>query len=130
MSVSREVLTFIIIGVSWNALFYGGFVLLVNGFDAPPKATMTVLYVIGVVLSFYLNRRMTFRSEGALGKEFIKFSLLYLVGYGINYVGLVLLIDQMHVAAWISQGLMAVLLAVFFFVSQKLLVFKTPQFPQ
>ena len=126
MPLRQQAIRFIVVGVSWNAAFYLIFVLLTSALDSEPKATMSALYFAGIAVSFLANRRITFRHKGAIEKSAPKFVALYMIGYLANLAGLWALVDRFHWPSWVAQGLLARLLAVFFFAAQRSWVFSSP----
>lgn len=84
---------------------------------------MTVLFAVGVIVSFSANRQLTFKHKGHIGLPAIKFLATYGIGYVFNLIGLWLLVDQLHWAAWFSQVLLSGTTAVFLFASQRIWVF-------
>jgi putative flippase GtrA len=85
---------------------------------------MTVSYCAGVLIGFALNRRITFRFEGASGSALLRYICAYGIGYAINFVGLWLLADHYGIPHEIVQAGMIFGIAVLLFFLQKYWVFK------
>ena len=85
---------------------------------------MSVMYAIGMILSFTLNRNWTFLHKGRIPQALISYVLIYAFGYVLNFSGLYVLVDRQgfnHV--WVQGALIfAIALLLFFF--QKTVVFK------
>ena len=110
------------VGVVSNALGYVLY-LVITGFGVEHKLTMTGLYLIGVLQTFFLNRRWTFRHDGMHGPAFFRYCLAYGFGYALNLIALLMLVDQLGYPHQIVQGAMVLVLAVLMFVLQKFWVF-------
>lgn len=88
------------------------------------KLAMTLLYITGVLQTFLFNKKWTFRHDGKAMKSFIAYVTLYTAGYLINLSILFYFVDmQQYSAQWV-QGAAIIILAGFFFLMQKLWVFK------
>lgn len=117
-----------LIGVVSNGLLYVGYLGLTALSVAPPLA-MTVCYVGGIVLSYLLNGRLTFRHGAGFDATFLRFILACLAGYGFNLAGLRLGVEMM---GWPHQGVqfvMILLTAALLFVLQKFWVFPSAATP-
>lgn len=96
--LDASVWKFLLVGVG-NTLLSMVLMFLLEGLGYWPSTA--IAYVAGAVLSFFLNRHFTFRSEETLGRSAVKFAVnvavCYLLGYGI--------------ADWIFQPLAGMVLA-------------------
>lgn len=112
-----------IVGVLSNAVGY----LLYLGITAAGmehKLAMTLLYAVGVAQTFVFNRRWTFRSDGPAGSALMRYVAVYALGYAINYVVLVLLVDRLGLPHQMVMAGLFVLMAIYFFIAQKFWVFR------
>ena len=87
------------------------------------KVAMTLLYVVGVAQSFSFNRRWSFEYRGPQKLTFMRYVVAYLIGYLINLVGLVLLVDKLNQPHQIVQALLIPTVAVVLFLLHKFWVF-------
>lgn len=128
----RSILQFIrygIIGVTSNAISYSIFLLFTYmGFE--PKKIMTLLYLLGTIMSYVGNWRWTFGGNGSFFGTSSRFLLAYLMGYVINFLLLLFLVDHVGYPYQLIQGLAIILIACFLFVMSKYFVFRahTKQF--
>ncbi|HGZ71158.1 MAG TPA: GtrA family protein [Nitratifractor sp.] len=53
-----------------------------------------ISYVIGIIISFFLNRRLVFFSNNNKVKEFIKFLIAFGISYIVSYIGLYLIVEN------------------------------------
>ena len=118
----RQLLRYVVVGVGTNIMLYLAYLLL-TGLGLGHKTAMTLLYGIGILQSFLLNRQWTFGHHGHISHGFIRYLLMYAAGYCINLTGLYLLVDIAGFPHQIIQLLIAVPLAIMFFVLLRLWVF-------
>jgi putative flippase GtrA len=97
---------------------------------AEPKLAMTLLYAAGVAQTFVFNKRWSFRHGGLHGPAFVRYCAAYAIGYVVNFLALLLLVDRLRYPHQLVQGVMIVLLALMLFALQKFWVFRpAPSFP-
>lgn len=111
-----------VVGLASNAVLY----LLYLGFTAvglTPAAAMTVTYAMGVAQTFVFNQRWTFgRSDGSTA-AFVRYVLVYALGYVVNLLLLYLLVERWQ---WPHQGVQAgaiLVIAAMIFLLQRYWVF-------
>lgn len=125
MLVHKQFFKFAVVGLSSNLLLYLAY-LLFTGLGAGPKTTMSVLYLIGVGVTFVFNRTWTFGHAGHMPKAVIGYIALYATGFGVNFYTLYIMVDLLGYDHRAIQGVMIFILAAFFFLAQKFLVFRNP----
>ncbi|WP_047707326.1 GtrA family protein [Plesiomonas sp. ZOR0011] len=122
--IDCQFLRFVIVGLVSNSILFIAYLFLTKcGVDS--KIAMTALYVIGVFQSFILNKKWTFSHGGKNMSGFVAYICLYAIGYLLNLWALFLLVDKLNFQHQWVQGLITVLLAGFFFLAQKFIVFKS-----
>ena len=120
----RQLTKFGVIGVASNAAVYFGYLLLtISGL--PPVAAMTVTFVGGVLISFYLNGRHTFQRRTSR-LAFIKMGLTYLIAYLLNLFLLWLSVYVFLLPHQLVQGCLILAIGLGLFFVQKYWVFKEP----
>jgi putative flippase GtrA len=123
-SARKQFFRYALIGLASNALLYGAYLALtLVGME--PKLAMTVLYAAGIAQTFVFNRRWTFRHGGSRGPAFARYCAAYALGYVVNFLALLLLVDRLGYAHQLVQGVMVVLLALALFALQKFWVFRS-----
>ena len=113
---------FSIVGIGTNLAGYCVYLLL-TAFVFPPKLTMTILYTIGAVLGFIGNRRFTFDHKGKLSQATMRYSVVHLLGWGINYALLYTFVDKMGYPHQLIQAIAVVLVAGYLFIALRYIVF-------
>ena len=111
-----------LIGVASNVSAYLIY-LLITYLGGTPKITMSVLYVITAVVSFFGNRKLTFSHEGCLFRSSARFIVAHCAGYLINLCMLFVLVDKLGYPHQLVQVFAIFVVAAFLFVTFKLFVF-------
>lgn len=118
-----------VVGLASNGVGYLLY-LLATWLGAGPKTAMTGLYILGVLQTFVFNKKWSFRFAGAAAPALVRYTMVYVLGYVINFFTLMLLVDQAGLShQWVMAGLV-LFMAVFFFVGQKFWVFRQTPIPQ
>jgi putative flippase GtrA len=112
-----------LVGLVSNGLLYAAYLLFTNA-GMGPKLAMSLLYALGVIQTFFFNKRWSFRHGGTHGPAFVRYCISYGFGYVINLVALWLLVDRLDYPHQIVQGTMVMALAVLLFLLQKFWVFR------
>lgn len=89
-----------------------------------PEVSNVVGYLAGLTFSYILNRTYTFASQQKPSKEIVKFVLVFLVAYLLNFVVLILLIHKLSIHEGISQIVAGVFYVVSSFLMNKYYAFK------
>jgi putative flippase GtrA len=121
---SRELIYYGLIGVVSNVAGYLMY-LLIAYLGCPPKIAMTILYGVGVAVSFFGNRKLTFKHQGPLLGSGIKFMIAHFFGYLLNLTILIIMVDNLGYAHQWVQAVAIVIVAAFLFVGLKFFVFPT-----
>lgn len=74
---------YIAVGVL-NTLIGLGIALLLSSLGVHYAIAISVAYVIGFVVSFFLNRYFTFRSTGKIAREFAMFAVSTVAAFALN----------------------------------------------
>lgn len=114
---------FAAVGVTANFILYVLYLLLTS-FGLEYVLAMTILYVTGVCYTFFFNKKWTFEKNTRITAEFLRYLMLYLVGYFINLSMLILFVHYLGFGHQIVQGIMVIILAGLFFIAQKYWVFR------
>ncbi|RZW20488.1 MAG: GtrA family protein [Desulfobulbaceae bacterium] len=118
----KQLLRYVMVGIGSNAILYLAYLLL-TGLGLGHKTAMTLLYMVGIFQTFLLNRSWTFAHQGHVRSAFIRYIIIYLLGYLVNFSGLYVFVDVIGFSHQLIQGVMVILVAVLLFVLQKLWVF-------
>ena len=121
-----QLLRYGVVGTVSNGILYLGY-LLATGFGADPKLAMTLLFLIGVLGTFFGNRDWSFQFRGASTGAFARYWGLYGAAYLVNLVALVVLVDGLGLSHQWVQGGAVLALAIGLFLGQKFWVFCSPR---
>lgn len=120
-----ELIRYGLFGLARNGLGYGIYIL-ATYLGMPPKLAMSVLYILGVTVSFWGNRKFIFAHSGSLVGSGGRFLAAHCVGYLINLSILIVMVDQLGFAHQWVQGGAILLVAAYLFIASKFFVFKNP----
>jgi len=125
MSTATEILRFGAVGLGSNALLYLLY-LAATAVGIEPKVAMSLLYVVGVLQTFVLNKQWTFRHEGHVRRTAIRYWVAYAALYLANVVLLIVFVDMAGLDHRIVQGVLILVFGLVLFALQKYWVFRTP----
>jgi putative flippase GtrA len=121
-----QFIRFGIVGLASNLVLYLIYCGITSiGFDY--KLVMSLLYVVGVLQTFVLNKKWTFSHDGHLSGTFLRYILIYGAGYIINLGTLIIFVDRFGYPHQFVQGAMIPVVAVSLFVMQKIWVFRVQE---
>ena len=109
------------VGVVVNVAGYALFLLLL-WLGIEHKLAVTLLYPVGALVSFWLNRTLVFRSEVSLPSSLVRLILMLLSGYILNIGMLYFFVDRNGHDPRIIQIFSFIAVAVLFFLVNKLFV--------
>ena len=120
-----QAMRFGLVGVASNAL---GFVwyLLLTWLGMGPKAAMSLLFLLGTLQTFIFNKRWSFQYSGTDRLVLLRYLTAYGLGYMLNLVMLVVLVDHAHYPHAPVQAAMIIVVAAMMFLLQKFWVFAPP----
>lgn len=113
---------FAIVGLASNLILY----LLYLGLTfmgLGHKTTMTLLYAMGILQTFFFNKHWSFNHDGATHTALMRYIAAYVFGYILNLVVLIVMVDHWGLPHQWVQGIMILSLAAMFFLLQKFWVF-------
>lgn len=98
-----------LVGVLTNLLGYGLFLGL-HYAGMPPVMAASLCYVVGVAMSYLLNRSWTFASNGSHAQDMTRFAQSYGIGFVVTFVSMWMLVKVMRpeIAQIISVGITAI----------------------
>ncbi|WP_367115071.1 GtrA family protein [Thiocapsa sp.] len=117
-----QALRFGIVGLASNVLLYMLYLMLVNlGVDS--KIVVTVLYVIGLSITFFFNKRWSFSHQGEWDISIKRYLLLYGCLYLTNIAVLWLFVDLLALSPAIIQAFVVLSFIPVVFLVQRYWVF-------
>jgi len=126
LNTHKQLLRYAVVGVGSNVILYLVYLLLTS-LGLGHKTAMTLLYTVGILQTFLLNRRWTFDDRSAIHGTFSRYIITYALGYLFNLGLLYILVDEVGLPHQIVQGVLIFVVAVFLFLLQKYWVFSDAQ---
>jgi putative flippase GtrA len=119
----RQILIYGTTGLVLNGVIFLAYLWLTEIYRSP-KLTMSVLYLLGAIFSFLLNRRFTFSHHGSLGVTSLRYLVVQFIGYLLNLIILLLFVDWFNFSHVVIQGVSIFVVAIFLFVAMRFYVFQ------
>jgi putative flippase GtrA len=120
--VRAQFIRYVLVGLGLNAALYAAYLSL-TWWIMGSEIAMTVIFSVGVLLSFLANRRITFRHRGDHLAALRRFLACYAVLYLIDFVALWVFAGRMGFPHQIVQGCVALVIPLLAFIAQKYWVF-------
>lgn len=117
-----------LLGIAINLTGYLVY-LLITHLGGTPKSTMSILYGIGIVLSYIGNRKLTFSHQGNVLASGFRFLLTHIFGYFINLALLIVMVDILGYDHRVIQAGAILIVALFLFFASKYYVFRESSVP-
>ena len=118
--ITPQLVKFVFIGSINTVLCYTIFLLCIYFFHLHYVIALIVDYIFGILISYFWNRRWTFKSNGKISKEIRKFIFVYLVAFVLNYVSLLIFIDFFGIEAIFAQIIAIAIITPLTFLSHKM----------
>ena len=128
MTARSQFIRYVIVGLASNAVMYIAYIVLTL-VGMGPKLAMSLLYGIGVLQTFVFNKNWSFRFEGAATPALVRYATVYAVGYVIQFLALMLLVDQIGLPHQWVMGALILFIALLLFLAQKFWVFRQASAP-
>jgi len=87
------------------------------------KLAMTLLFAVGILQTFFFNKRWTFKHRGYLQQTFVKCVAAYAIAYLLNLLALLFFVDKMGYPHQLVQGVAVLALALMLFIALRVWVF-------
>ncbi|RDU56684.1 GtrA family protein [Helicobacter sp. MIT 99-5507] len=114
---------YLIIGVFNTAIGYG-IIFILMAFLVIPEIANIIGYIIGIIISYVLNKIYTFRTKTKSKKEFFRFVICMICSYLINFIVLVILYRNFGVDKYIATIIASVFYTISGYIFSKYFAFK------
>ncbi|MCU7873407.1 MAG: GtrA family protein [Candidatus Thiodiazotropha sp. (ex Lucinoma borealis)] len=125
MGIHKQFLRYAMIGVVSNLVLYTAY-LLMTSMGVGYKTAMTLIYGVGILQTFLLNRRWTFDHQGDFHGALIRYLIIYLLGYIVFFGGLYIFVDIMGYPHQLIQAIFIVIVAILLFTLLRVWIFSQP----
>ena len=122
-AVSGEVMRYLVIGVLTTVVSIASYALLTEALAVHYLLANLLSWVAAVVFAYFTNRSFVFRSEGG-GKQFLLFAASRLLTLGLEYGGLLLLVEKLAVHEVVAKVVMQAVVIIANYVLSKWAVFR------
>ncbi|MFC5370600.1 GtrA family protein [Arcanobacterium bovis] len=124
VSLISQILKFGVVGVISTAVDYGGFLCLTYLLGINYLIASTISYTAGILVNYWLGMKYVFESDANRSKisEFSLYTVLTLIGMGLNQLFLYLLVDWALIKPGFAKLIATVLVMIYNFGSRKALI--------
>jgi putative flippase GtrA len=125
--LSDERVRFLLVGgfnTGFGFVIYAGFTFLFRHLEFGYMLALIISQIISLFVAFALHKKVTFKKEGHLIKDFIRFAMVNSVSYLINLAVLPLLVHGAHWHPLVAQFGVLVVTTLISFVGHKYFSFK------
>ena len=122
-AVSGEVVRYLVIGVLTTVVSIASYALLTEALSVHYLVSNLLSWMAAVVFAYFTNRSFVFRAEGG-GRQFLLFAASRLLTLGLEYSGLLLLVEKLAVHEVIAKVVMQAVVIVANYVLSKWAVFR------
>lgn len=122
LPIVTQLRRYAITGVVSNVVLYGLYLAL-TGMGVRPELAMSIVYVVGVLQTFVVNRAWSFRHDGPAPGAFLRYSAMCVTGYVANLAILVVFADGLGWDHRFVQGAAILVVAALLFLLQRSWVF-------
>lgn len=123
-NLSVQTFRFAVVGLTSNALLYLCYILF-TWMGLTPSTSMTVVFVIGTLQSFYFNKSWTFGKKQRGLHYLAKYAVLYIAAYMFNVAILHVMVDQLSYPHQLVQGMAIIVIGLLLFLVQRYWVFSS-----
>ena len=121
--LSSETLRFILVGILNTIVGYGCYFVLLY-LQVNYIISLAVSHIVGVTNSFFWNKYWTFRSNGNIKHELVRFILVYVITFFLNLGVLVVFVEALMIDKRIAQVYALFIVTIVSYLGHKLWSFK------
>ena len=117
-----QIVRFGIVGIVQNGAGYLLY-LLITWLGVDPKLTVSILYPISAVISYFGNKHWSFEYDGSFASSSVRFIITHIASYSLNMLLLFYFVDILFFPHQYIQLLAMFVCAIFLFLTLKFFVF-------
>jgi putative flippase GtrA len=113
-----QVLRFAVVGLASNLSLFMLYLLIVS-VGLNPKASVTLVYILSILITFVFNKRWSFSHRGDVSRTILRYVSVYAALYVINVLVLLLFVDLLDIShAFVQAGVVMVFIPVVFLMQR------------
>ena len=120
----RTFFRFVAVGLVNTATGYATIMLLYLVIGLSYSYAYFISYIIGIVISFFLNRKFVFFSQNSKIREFAKFLLSFAISYAVSYAALYMVVEYHLLDTKIAFFAGMVVYSTIFYLLNRFITFK------
>lgn len=117
--LDQQWVRYVLVGISNTALTYLTYVLMLFLFSY--NISYAISYVSGVFYAYFLNSKFVFKTSLSI-KKFIKFPLVYVVQFLINWIFLFMFVEKLELSQIYAPIIVTIISLPISFVLSKLIL--------
>jgi putative flippase GtrA len=118
---------FLLVGIANTLVGLSTIFIVKWGFGAGDVLANACGYLVGLSVSFTLNRRWTFRHKGAVLPAAARFLVAFAIAYSVNLATVLLLIHQFGINGYLAQFLGIPPYTALFYLISRYFAFRAPR---
>ncbi len=124
MKIDSKFIRYLIVGVINTIIGYGVIFILMT-IHVMPEIANIIGYMIGIIVSYILNKLYTFKTKNKSKKEFLTFILCMICSYMINLIILIILYRYCGIDKYIATIIAGIFYTLSGYIFSKYFAFKT-----
>lgn len=125
LNIFRHFPKFVLIGILNTLIGYSIIFCLLYLFNVTYIVSNAVGYIVGLCVSFYLNKYYNFKSVSEKTNEFFRFCASFIVSFAINNISLIILIEWFDLPKFIAIIIAGCMYTTTFYLLSRMYVFKS-----
>lgn len=114
---------FVLVGVVNTLVGYTIIMFLFHVIGLGYSLSYFLSYMVGIVISFFLNRHFVFLSKKSKMKEFFKFLIAFVLSYGVSYMGLHVMMENQMLPANLAFFAGMLIYSILFYLLNRYITF-------
>jgi putative flippase GtrA len=119
----QKLIRFGIIGLTTNGVSFAIY-LYVTSIGISPQKTILIMYPIAALISYLMNRRITFSYQGSWLWSTLRYIIMHTGGYLINYCLLYVCVDIYHIPHYYVELAATFVVAIYLYLMSDWFVFR------
>ncbi|MBV9078863.1 MAG: GtrA family protein [Methylobacteriaceae bacterium] len=127
--IARQFASFFGVGLLSAGVHYGMLYSLVEGYRLDPVAASLTGFCTGGIVSYLLNRRVTYRSDRPHAEATWRFALVSAIGFGLTWAFMTLFVRAIGIPYLLAQLVTTGIVLVWHFLAHRFWTFRAPPIP-